>query len=218
MTDSIEVFQDLNLRGPKERRMALRDELVASTAHPWSVNLARSEEFARNSVSSTEVLSFRREPADGLPAASLSLWGTDDGYYVPNVVPVESGKLSYRQYNAILKDFLAKVLHPVAPRFDFVAEITSDRQDVEDWLSPDAVMKLRAFSNAANKSTGASHPMDQRRWFEFVIAVHRSGTTADSELLRRWLQEVEQWDKESAHELTGDYETSLALLRHYDEI
>ena len=218
MTDSIEVFQDLNLRGPKEHRVALRDALIASTAHPWSVDLARSEEFARNSTSSTEVLAFRRESADGLPAASLSLWGTDDGYYVPNIVPAGYGKLNYGQYNAILKDFLAKVLQPVAPRFDFVAETTSDRQDVEDWLSPDAAMKLRAFSNAANKSTGASHPMDQRRWFDFLIAVHRSGTIIGPDLLARWLQEVERWDEESAHELAGDYETSLALLQHYDEI
>lgn len=218
MTDSIEVFQDLNLRGPKEHRIALRDALIASTAHPWSVDLARSEEFARNLTSSTEVLAFRRESVDGLPAASLSLWGTDDGYYVPNVVPEEYEKLNYGQYNAILNDFLAKVLHPVAPRFNFVTEITSDRQDVNDWLSPDAAMKLRTFSKAANKSTGASHPMDQRRWFDFLIAVHRSDTIIDSDLLGRWLQEVERWDEETAQELAGDYEASLALLQHYDKI
>lgn len=214
MTSSIEVFQDLNVRGPIKHRTALRDQLILSTTHPWRVDLERSKEFARNSTSEAEVLAFHREQADGLPAASLSLWGTADGYYVPNIVPAESRKLNYEQYNAILNDFREKVLQPVARRFDFVAETTSDRQEVVAGLSPDAAMKLRAFCDNANKSTGAGHPMDQRRWFDFLIAVHRSGKTIGRDLLERWLHEVERWDEESAHELAGNYETSLALLQH----
>lgn len=84
-------------------------------------------------------------------------------------------------------------------------------------MSIDATVKLRRFSGAANKSTGASHPSDERRWFDFIVAVHRAGDKLDAARLARWLHEAEGWDEDSAHKLAGNYETSLALLTHYDE-
>jgi hypothetical protein len=39
----------------------------------------------------------------------------------------------------------------------------------------------------------------------------------DSELLCRWLHEVERWPEETAHELLRDYDFSLSLLTHYEE-
>ena len=106
---------------------------------------------------------------------------------------------------------------PVAPRFGYRIDATEACQNLEDWTSAEAAQKLRVFSAAANKSTGVSHPMDQRRWFDFVIAVHESRKTIGTDLLIRWLHEIEGWDEESAHELAGQYETALSLLQRYDE-
>lgn len=87
------------------------------------------------------------------------------------IVPTEFGELGITQYNAILADFIERIVRPVASRFDYQIDATEAHQNLEDWTSADAARKLRVFSTAANKSTGASHPMDQRRWFDFIIAV-----------------------------------------------
>ncbi len=217
MADKIEVFQDMAMRGPITKRPQLREALIAAAVGPWQADLKRSAEIARNAVIPEDVIVFRREASKNYPAAGLTLWGTGDGYYVPNIVPVEMGSLTYAQYNAILADFVERVAAPVADKFGFAITRTEPRQSVDDWLSSDAALKLRRFSGAANKSTGSSHPADERRWFAFIVAAHRAGGKLDASTLARWLHEVEGWDEESAHKLAGDFEKSLALLQFYDE-
>jgi len=216
MPDELEVFQEMAMRGPIELRPALREALIAAAAEPWGVDLERSAEVARNAVTSQDVLLFQRQEGDNFPASGLTLWGADDGYYVPNIVPLQAGSLTFSQYNAVLADFVDRIAAPAAAKHHFRIETTSPRQSLEDWLSLDPRDKLRLFSTAANKSSGASHPADEGRWFDFIIAVHRSGDRLDAGRLARWLHEVESWDETSAHDLAGQYERSLALLARYD--
>lgn len=217
MVEQIEVFQDMDIKGPITKRSELRAALIAAALKPWRVDPERSAEIARNAVTSEDVILFRREAGDDYPAAGLTLWGTDDGYRVPNIVPLETGSLTFAQYNTILADFIEHIATPVVEELGFTIITTKSQQTLDDWLSSDAAEKLRRFSRAANKSTGASHPSDERRWFDFLVAVHRAGDKLDADRLARWLHEAERWDEESAHKLAGDYEQSLALLAFYDE-
>lgn len=217
MTDKLEVFQDMNIRGPIAKRSKLREALITAAIDPWRVDLERSAEVARNAATSEDVVLFRRDAGLNYPAAGLTLWGTVDGYYVPNIVPLEVGNLSFTQYNAVLADFITRIAAPVVAQLGFTISTTEPRQTLDDWLSADAVLKLKRFSGAANKSTGASHPMDQRRWFDFLVAVHRSGDKPSPDRLARWLYEVEGWDESSAHNLAGDFETGIALLAYHEE-
>lgn len=216
MVEKIEVFQDMAMRGPITKRPELRAALVEAAVAPWRADLERSAEVAR-AMTSEDVILFRRDEGEDYPAAGLTLWGTAEGYYVPNIVPSETGNLTYAQYNAILGDFVERVAAPVAYKFGFTITRTEPRQSLDDWLSPDAALKLRRFSGAANKSTGSSHPSDKRRWFDFLIAAHRTGNKLDADTLARWLNEAEGWDENSAHVLAGDFERSLDLLAFYDE-
>lgn len=217
MTDKLEVFQDMAIRGPIAKRPDLREALIAAAIEPWRVDLERSAEVARNAVTSEDVVLFRRDAGQDHPAAGLTLWGNENGYYVPNIVPLEMGSLTFTQYNAVLADFIARIAAPVIAQFGFTISTTEPRQTLDDWLSPDAALKLKRFSGAANKSTGASHPSDQRRWFDFLVAVHRGGDKPGADRLARWLHEVDGWDEDSAHGLAGDFETAIALLAYYEE-
>lgn len=217
MTNQIQVFRDMNIRGPVEKRADLRMGLIEAAAKPWRVDLEKSAEVARNAVTSEDVILFRTEAGDTYPAAGLTLWETDDGYYVSNIVPLEFGNLTYAQYNAILDDFIERIANPVATQIGFEISATQAEQTLDDWISEDAALKLRRFSGAANKSTGASHPSDERRWFDFIVAVHHSGDRLYADQLARWLCEADGWSVDTAHRLAGDYEGSLALLKYYDE-
>lgn len=152
MTNKIQVFRDLNISGPAEKRADLRVGLIEAAAKPWRFDLEKSAEVARNAVTSEDVILFRTEAGDTYPAAGLTLWETDDGYYVPNIVPLEFGNLTYAQYNAILDDFIERIANPVAKKIGFEISATQAEQTLDDWISEDATLKLRRFSGAANKS------------------------------------------------------------------
>ena len=217
MTGQIQVFRDMNIRGPAEKRANLRAALIEAATKPWRVDLERSAEVARNAVTSEDVVLFRTEAGAAYPAAGLTLWETHDGYHVPNIVPLETGNLTYAQYNAVLEDFIKRIAGPIVKKLGFEISATKAEQTLDDWISEDAALKLRRFSGAANKSTGASHPSDERRWFDFIVAVHRSGDRLYADQLARWLCEADGWSEDTAHRLAGDYEGSLALLKYYDE-
>lgn len=218
MTDSIEMFRNMCLKVSADLIAELRIALIESAAAPWRFDPERSEEIKRSTVGSEDVLLFRHDATDQLPAAALTLWGRNDGYYVPNIVPLETRSLSYTEYNSVLIDFVDHIAGPVCNRLGAEIELSSGSQSLEDWTTEDVAARLKRFSAGANKSTGASHPMDQKRWFDFLVASHRSGTELDGETLARWLREVDGWDEESAYELAVDYENALALLTYYDEL
>jgi hypothetical protein len=217
MDNHIQLFQDLRIKGPSEHRLGLRAALITAATPPWSVDLEESAEAMSRSLTTEDIVLFRREATTDFPAASLMLWETPDGYKVPNVVPRDYGSLTITQYNAVLSDFVARVAAPVVGGFGFTVVTSQAFQKLEDLLSKDAAEKLRRFSGAANKSTGAAHPLDQKRWFDFLVAAHRAGTKLSADTLARWLHEVDGWDEESAHRLAGDFETAIDLLDHYDK-
>lgn len=216
MADRIEMFRDMRLIVPAGVVAELRTALIESATAPWRFDAERGEEIRRNAVSAEDVLLFRHDATDQLPAAGLTLWGKGGGYYVPNIVPLEKAELSYAQYNSILSDFVDRVARPVCDRLGAGIELSSGSQSLEDWTTEDVALRLKRFSAAANKSTGASHPMDERRWFDFIVASHRSGNELDLETLARWLREVDGWDEETAYDLAGNYQNALALLTYYD--
>ncbi len=59
MTGRIQDFRDMNIRGPAEKRADLRAALIEAAAKPWSVDIERSAEVARSTVTSEEVVLFQ---------------------------------------------------------------------------------------------------------------------------------------------------------------
>lgn len=213
----IEVFQDMALLGPAHERAELATELRRSATYPWAFDEKGSENAEHNVLGDKGILIFQRECDEDLPAARLVLWPNEEGYYVPNITPVEIGQLTIQQYNAVLSNFADAIAKPVARRFGYTVNITSAVQSIEVWMSEDAATALRRFSVAANRSTVASHPMDECRWFDFIIAVHRRNDNVGTDRLARWLHEVEGWAEETAHNLASEFERGLALLRREAE-
>lgn len=217
MRSTIEVFQDLTLQGPASRLHELKLALINHAIGDWDVDLRRSEQIMRSTGTDQDVLLFVCKQTKNHPEASLTLWGTFDGYYVPNIVPIQVGELTYREYNSVLKSFVEEIAAPVSDLFGFKIILTEPMQALSNWLSEDAEIKLKRFSNNANKSTGASHPMDESRWYDFIVAAHRDNADFNAEILSRWLHEVEKWDEDSAYKLSAEYENARSLLNHYDK-
>jgi hypothetical protein len=160
-------------------------------------------------------LAFERSATPGFDAAGLVLIAASDGMEVANIVPRETIELSHRAYNAILEDFAALVAEPAARTTGFCVELSRSTLQLEDEMEPIVAEALRRFSALANKSTGASHPRDRDRWFDFIVLAHRSNARLDASMLARWLYESEDWPEDGAQNLAVEYERSRALLARF---
>lgn len=184
----------------------------------WHRDVAREEELNRESE--RKFYCFACEQSPERSAARLFLTLADrratSWLYVSNIVPREVQQLTFDQYNRILNEFEARFAKPAADSIGVRVELSSPEQSIEDWLSPESAKLLTAFSHLANKSTGSAHPMDRERWFDFLIALHRSGENPNVGLLQRWLIEEEQWPDDIAFDLVCEYEFARGLLDRFE--
>ena len=207
----IEVFQDLFLRCPDGRRDELRQALIAQIKSPWCLAEDTEKRLPEG------CMAFEYIPGGDIAASILTLWPESYGYKVSNILPLETMQLSISEYNDVLNDFRIQIIEPVVSNDpEFFVEVTKRRRSITDWISPETADALHSFSLGANKSTGSSHPLDQERWFRFLIAAYKDEGELDAELLLKWLTEVEEWPSDVAEGLVSEYEFGIGLLNTYD--
>ncbi|RDD92965.1 hypothetical protein DTW89_10785 [Acidovorax sp. BoFeN1] len=211
----LDVFQDLYLRGPASAVAALHQALKDRTAPPWRYATEKEEQL-RELGEEGDALAFERAVTPGYEAAGLMLIADGDGLKVANIVPLELSELSHRAYNAILEDFASQIARPAAMDAGCSVVMSSSTLQLENVVPPAVAEALRRFSVLANKSTGASHPMDRDRWFDFILLAHRENAQLDASVLARWLSESEGWLEDCARDLAGEYERSRSLLTRYE--
>lgn len=209
----IEQFRELKLEAKRDDFLKLRDALIAVETASWPYLRDRVLDF---SPGGTSVLFAHR--GGGLPNADLSVAWYGGQVSIGNIVPENFGQLSMAEYNALLMDFYHARFAQAAARLGLQPELTEARRDLSDWISAAAVRQLDAFSNLANKGTGASHPNDRQRWLDFIIRVHDEGKRLPPEILEKWLIDELHWPESTASELAADFGGSLELLKRYDEI
>lgn len=213
---SIEVFQNLHLKC-RSSASAIRTSILVQVQKPWLHDPEREDDIRNHAGEGEDAIVLVRDSFDGIDASALVLWQEGEGYRVSNIVPRNVGELGITKYNAILRDFVARIAEPAARVSTFDIELTSPRESLDDWLDAEPATALRRFSRLANKSTSASHPMDRERWYAFLIATYRASKRLDTDQLVRWLVEVEHWSEDKAQELAIDYEFALGLLEQYDQ-
>jgi hypothetical protein len=211
MTDStLRRYREATFQGSPKSLAVLGDELEALLPKErWVRDKDKESKWPHGFV-------FARAP-DALPAASVFVYVDGHTGSVSNIVPLDTGQLSFDDYNGILTDFLDHGLVRAAPKLGLTVSATSANRPITDWLSEAAAKKLHTFSGLANKSTGAAHPSDRKRWLDFLVQAFRDDATIDFGTLRRWLIEIEHWPEEQADALAADYSFSRELLDFYSQ-
>jgi hypothetical protein len=214
----MQVFRELSIRGEPEQLAATAEAVLSSMTGDWARDAETEERTRRGYLGGARhVYCFHCKKRGQRPAATLFLMDRDQKTYsVVNIVPDEVDRLSYAEYNSILEEFFRQFVQPATARTGARAEMTEAEADLERWLSPETVEKLRLFCLAANKRTGSSHPTDRERWYDFIVSAHREGAEFDSSTLARWLHEAGEWDEEWSDKLAIEYEFARGLLAHAD--
>lgn len=218
----MEVFKDLSLIIKPAAFARVPEVLERHATLDWRRDLEREHKLERMDSASSEdrLLCFVHPESRGLTAAALWIAQSrvDSLWYVSNIVAVTNGQLTHSEYNALVDDFVNAVAEPAMAELGGSLEVSSGRESLDTWMTPEVAKLLVRFSRIANKSTGSSHPSDADRWRAFLIAAHRSRSTLDASRLVRWLIEDEGWPGDQAHGLAVEYEDGRNLLLSYDDV
>ncbi len=160
---------------------------------------------------------FRRKQDSSLPGAGLSIFHKEGNtWYVPNIVPIESGQLTFEQYNELLTEFYERYLLPASEIVGVNLDITSGKIEDEDIVGSHAAKLLSTFSECANKSTGSSHPCDQKRWFDFIVEACSSEEHVDAGNLERLLKQ-QGWSDDASQRLIIQFEFARDIIKHMEK-
>lgn len=174
------------------------------------------------------------------PHAEVSIYcgkdALDNGCIkVCNIVPLQKNQLTIDEYNKLLDLFyndIAKVYGEKNKNIQVIGP-SSDQFKPLDYISQESLKKLILFCSAANKSTGALHPCDEERWFDFICQTVDDRKTFSYDILVNFLQDEEYWKKkqdgvsekfenfawneENARKLASEYENYVRILQFYKE-
>lgn len=210
----MEVYQELTIFNVEGTIAELIDRMEKKLSAGW-VRSKSSEERLREMQAFQYCFDLEEHPE----YSPTHLWLYEEegnSLRISNIVSDKKRQLSYAEYNQLVQHFNEHVIRPTVGEVSFEVEITKSDVTIDDIVSELVAKKLKIFSAVANKSTGAAHPLDRRRWMDFLVEAHRSETDLSPSMLRRWMCEVEGWSEDIASELTCDYETSRELLNYYD--
>ncbi|MFD1261636.1 hypothetical protein [Entomomonas asaccharolytica] len=208
-------FKDLYIKLADSELVEFINELSEQIVFPWRRVPEKEEQFSF--LNKDKMYCFERSETEHLPSAGLVILKKEDNcWYVPNIVPIVSGSLSYEEYNGILDEFYSSYLSKVAKKRRVDIEVTSGEIEDIDVFGEHGAKLLRTFSTCANQSTGSSHPLDQKRWFSFIIEVCRTKKDIDSGYLERVLLE-QGWSERMANELVIEFEFAQSLIEFMEQ-
>ncbi len=133
------------------------------------------------------------------------------------IVPLEGREpLRPEQHDQVMTDVQASLIKPLTRELgvrmlDYRVHVGPVLEDV---LSPEGIRKRHAFSAVANK--GNLHPLDIRRWAEFIAQTHTDDAVVSRDLLASWLED-DGFGPAQRDRLLADYESGRRTLSAYDE-
>ena len=161
----MKIFRELYFRGNPDQLQNFTNDIRKYVASDWEYG--RSDRYG----SSWIYFDYSGDKVDNARVCiSTGEYIQQCELKVNNIVPMEKNQLSIEEYNAVLQKFYEDIIIPytASNREVYITEPSSDEFNPLTVISHEALRKLEAFCNGANKSTGSSHPCDQERWFDFI--------------------------------------------------
>lgn len=210
----MKTFRDLYIHLNGVDLEIFSNDLERQSKAPWRRRKDKEEDLGGTG---DKPICFESSKGSSVAPAALFLFPKNqETWWVSNIVPTEKSELTYDEYNAALENFFENIVRPAIEETPVTAELTSNEITIGSLAGVEAEKALVRFSNAANKSTGSSHPLDRKRWFEFLILVHEAKADLHADLIIRALVEL-GWSEERAIELGLQFEFAEDLLSYIHE-
>ncbi len=205
----MKIYKDLIIKGSREDLRVFEESLNILENENWS--------YAGTEKNFPDYIRIVYK-GKIFPMSGLSILKGDLEDEVANIIPLTQNQLSYDEYNGILNLFYNDFLKTYAKSEITVSFNEKDEISLKDILKDETIVSLKTFSDCANKSTGSIHPLDRKRWFDFICLSYRNGDYRElsESYLESFLIEDYEWSQKWASKLASEYYFGIELLKHWE--
>jgi len=215
----MQAFKNLRIVDPHSNRENLLNFLDALRSKPvsdWKFLEDKTSDYANNIFKDYREVAVFASPEICKRMATVWLILSGREVRISNIVPTETGSLSYDEYNAIFDRFYKQMVLPIAKEIGVDAISTAPEVHLEELIGEETYQKLIIWEITANSTSGNDHPVDFERWADFLTTAFNSKSKMTAELLVRWLFEDKGWmDIDIVQRLGSDFEYGIDLLNYY---
>lgn len=140
----------------------------------------------------------------------------DNFVSIINIVPMPESGVSHiviSEYNKLLNYYRDRVFREIAQKYG-----NKIKENTEDYtLSETIPLSFKTLEIWLDNFPLSGHPLDEQRWFDFVIALHKNNETISISDFEKYLEEEQGWDGIDIEEFSLKLISQLELLAYYDK-
>lgn len=205
-------YKDCELKCKKDQSTEELLDIIEQVSKAKGYEISRSPTMGNNDTVAVYIKKH------GFPYSRLVMSSSlkQDAVSIINIVPMPESGTSHIDctiYNQMLNLFSSEVFEQI--KEEYGNEIVENSEDYTiQEIIPTSYNALNAWLSAYPLS---GHPLDTKRWYAFVVALHRSAEELSLDDFEKYIRENYNWEDEVLSEFSIKLESELELLRFYDE-
>lgn len=155
---------------------------------------------------------------EGLPYSRLIINNDSElnAVVIVNIIPMQESNISEIdcvEYNKLLDSFRNKVFRAIQEQNGNSIKENSEDYEISDII-PKSYQKLNTWLDNYPLS---GHPLDEKRWYDFVISLHINQEKLYLDDFKKYIQEQWKWEEETIEKFALKLESHIELLEYYDK-
>lgn len=213
----MKVFKKLEIKGENSDLISLLNKIKSKKYKNFNFIVDKSDDYAKMIATSKDCTATFLTSEIENAIAYVWLVVTKNLLYVSNITPNKSGQLTFHQYNSIIDKFYEEIIEKnIIPEFD--VNFSKDEITINDLADKTTISKLKSWIDSSNHSTLNTHPLDFKKWCDFIFTSHNNQSTLTASQLEKYLiEDVKIYDEDLVSKIVLEYEYSLDLLKEYDD-
>lgn len=208
----MKTYIEVSIASPYEDQNELISALRAfgNDAEGWQYLEGQSKEYA--SATGGPSCAILRLGDPRVPAVAITN-KSGKTFYIANIVPRESGRMTMEEYNQVASDFSHDLRqYAKSHGFKLTVKSTSETISLRKIISGKKCRGL--FERYLNLHPLSYHPLDIERLDAFICCLSKHARKRiDLELLKGWLREEKGWSEEDAACCVDRINVGLSILK-----
>lgn len=213
----MKVFRNYMIAGEHQVLLSVLENMKKHISSPFVYDGTETKTYARGIMrDDTEVACFKTKRVS-LYESKVFVYVSGNKLVVANVLSSMVASLGRERYNQVVEAFSVAVSDCLYGNIQ--VELSSSDFIMEHQISAEAFSALRTWVETCPKDAPFDHPLDEERWFRFILAIKDSENRLDASVLGRWLREDMAWPigcDDQVDEIEDKYSYSIRLLKFYD--
>lgn len=213
----MKVFRNYTITGEHQALLHVLANMKSDISLPFVFDRVETQSYARAIMKEENHVACFKTKRVSLYESKVFVYISNEKLIVANILSSMIASLGKERYNQVLEAFAEAVRNCLD---DNVHEnLSSSDFIMEQHIPAEAYAALNVWVETCPKESPFDHPLDEERWFRFILAMKDSPNIPSATDLGRWLREDMDWPvsfEDQIDEIEDKYSYSIRLLKYYD--